>query len=56
MTSFLINDISQLNPINVNNVYYPKNKGEVQKIVKENDIISIRGSSCSMGGQIGTEN
>lgn len=51
-----INDVTQLNPIEVERVETPRSIEEVQKLVKEHQgAISIGGGRFSMGGQIGSE-
>ncbi len=54
-TSVVVNDISQLNPIEVAAVVTPTTTEEVVNAVKRASIISIGGSRHSMGGQIATE-
>lgn len=49
-------DISKLSKTSVKNIWKPKNIEEIVKIVKSSDIVSIKGSGCSMGGHICTEN
>lgn len=48
----VVNDITQLNPIEMEQIYTPKTIGEVQQIIKNsNGPVSIGGGRYSMGGQ-----
>jgi FAD binding domain len=54
--SVIVNDITQLNPIQVDSVFVPTQIFEIQeKIKKTSGIISVGGGRYSMGGQIATE-
>lgn len=54
--SVIVNDITQLNPIQVDSVFVPTQISEIQeKIKKTSGIISIGGGRYSMGGQTATE-
>ncbi|WGL61053.1 FAD-binding oxidoreductase [Pigmentibacter sp. JX0631] len=54
--SIIVNDISHLNPIQVDSVFVPTQVFEIQeKIKKSSGIISIGGGRYSMGGQTATE-
>ena len=54
--SVTVNDISRLNPIEVDSVFVPTQIIEIQdKIKKTSSIISIGGGRYSMGGQTATE-
>jgi len=56
-TSKIVNDISQLNPIKVNEIISPVTTEEIIYAVKTHSgPISIGGGRYSMGGQIATEN
>jgi FAD/FMN-containing dehydrogenase len=51
-----VNDVTQLNKIQVENVFVPKTNEEVAETIKSNiGKISIGGARKSMGGQIGTQ-
>jgi FAD/FMN-containing dehydrogenase len=51
----LVNDITQLNPVEVHSILYPTSVKEIQTIVRSREAqlygISIGGAHCSMGGQ-----
>ena len=50
----IVNDVSQLNPIHVNEVIAPTSVDEIVALVKRHDgPISIGGGRYSMGGQNG---
>jgi hypothetical protein len=51
-----VNDVTQLNPIQVEHVYVPKSEEEISQIIKNSKgKIAIGGARNSMGGQIGTQ-
>jgi len=53
----IVNDITQLNPIKVEQVVSPKSTAEVSQLVsKHSGPVSIGGGRYSQGGQIATEN
>src|SRR5689334_18889635 len=53
----IVNDVTQLNPIRMNQIKKPKSVEEIVALVKESrGPVSIGGARHSMGGQIGTEN
>ncbi|MBM9578271.1 FAD-binding oxidoreductase [Leptospira sp. 201903070] len=53
----IVNDVTQINPIAVDQVVAPTNIGEIQDLVQKHPgPISIGGGRFSMGGQIATEN
>jgi len=51
----LINDVTGLNPVEVNGILYPKSTAEVCEAVKHYDAISIGGGHYSMGKQTAHE-
>lgn len=56
-TTAIVNDITQLNPITVNQIVTPKSAGEVSQLITHHKgSISIGGGQYSQGGQIATEN
>lgn len=51
-----VNDVTQLNPIGVNEIVQPQRVDEIVALIKSNDgPISIGGARHSMGGQIGSD-
>lgn len=52
-----VNDVTQLNPIEVERVAAPRSVAELQRLVREHrGPISVGGGRYSMGGQIATDN
>jgi FAD/FMN-containing dehydrogenase len=51
----IVNDITQLNPIEVDSVLAPTSSAEIRAAVKEASIVSIGGGRNSQGGQTATE-
>jgi FAD/FMN-containing dehydrogenase len=51
----IVNDITQLNPIEVDRVLAPTSTAELRAAVKEASIVSIGGGRNSQGGQTATE-
>jgi FAD/FMN-containing dehydrogenase len=53
----VVSDVTQLNPITVNQVHKPQTVEQIIALVKDHQgPVSIGGARHSMGGQIGTEN
>lgn len=56
-TAIIVNDVTQLNPIVVNQIIVPKSTDEVsQLLANHSGPISIGGGQYSQGGQIATDN
>jgi FAD/FMN-containing dehydrogenase len=57
LSNYRTNDVTQLNPIKVEEIYTPKTESEIIEIVKKSsNSISIGGGKFSMGGQTSYEN
>lgn len=51
----IVNDVTELNPVQVQGIVVPHTIDDIVKAVKENDHVSIGGGRNSMGGQTASE-